>query len=529
MGCPPSGLDHHIDINPNGTLEQLVTGLTVGDSYTLSFYTSVHYLLATGCGTTGGAATATVSLGTMFSTMLSLNAADAAWTKRVYHFIATAPSEMLRFQGISSCYGNGGVLFDDVWLTADTTSCDGKGRFADAGRDTAFCADDKGEALIHLNASGGVSYSWSPAAAFTDPSLASVSTIINKDSRFIVTVTDADGCTDKDTIDVRLDPLPVVTVPGPLYKCAGAEVPLRASGAIHYSWSPPAGLSRTDVSDPVLTVSSSVTQYVVRGVDANGCAGSDTLDVYLLPGLIVEAWPEDTSACPGTRLNLKVSGADHYRWFPPAGLSDDTSAEPWLLVSGSMEYVVTGTNDSGCTGTDTVRITAYPSPDLKATVEGSLGCSAEPVWVHATGANTYSWQPAVYCDEPGKADTKVKPPHTLVFTVTGVNTQGCTGTDTVTVWYEGASVVHVPNAFTPNGDGLNDKIRPLVFCDFVLTAFRIYNRWGEEVFRTEDIHYGWDGTFKGVPLSGGVFYYLLQGKDHNEQHVVLKGDITLIR
>jgi gliding motility-associated-like protein len=87
----------------------------------------------------------------------------------------------------------------------------------------------------------------------------------------------------------------------------------------------------------------------------------------------------------------------------------------------------------------------------------------------------------------------------------------------------------MPNAFTPNGDHLNDEARPVLYCDFVLQEFSIYNRAGKRVFTTNSLQKGWDGNFNGTPCDPNVYFYMIRGKDNKGQDVISKGDITLIR
>ncbi len=92
--------------------------------------------------------------------------------------------------------------------------------------------------------------------------------------------------------------------------------------------------------------------------------------------------------------------------------------------------------------------------------------------------------------------------------------------------------MHVPNAFSPNQDGLNDLIRPRSSLESVneIKEFSIYNRWGNRVFVTNDINQGWDGTYRGQKADIDVYaYYVIYSCPYDGSDVVVKGDITLIR
>lgn len=532
MGVPIGGGDKHVDINPDGRIEQLITGLKIGDTCYLSFYTSVHHYMVTGCGSTGGNASMRVSFGTMFSTTLSLIGSDKPWAKKSFSFIATATSANLVFEGIGSCYVFGGILIDQLELIQDmSNTCNSTKRFAYAGKDTSICMSKTGNATINLNASGGVSYKWSPTSFFADPNKSSVSASISGTTDFVVEVTDSLGFKDKDTISIKLLPLPKITVtPNPISECIGKSVTLTASGAAFYQWSPAINFLPTTGAKTSLTISPNETNYFVKGIDENGCSDVDTIRVNILAGPIVSAMPKDTMGCYGIAIRLNASGAQTFRWFPPVDFDNDTLKNPLLYISSNSKYIVEGTDSKGCKGYDTISIKGLPLPVVKLSLTSRKNqCDSSIVELLATGANTYSWSPSIFCETPLSDRTLVKVGYDIVMKVVGKNEFGCSSEDTVFVRKEGEFKITMPNAFTPNDDGINDKIRPMVFCNFKLIEFSIYNRWGQMVLSTKSLKKSWDGTFNGLPCNMDVYYYLIRGLDQNEKEVIDKGDITLVR
>jgi gliding motility-associated-like protein len=159
----------------------------------------------------------------------------------------------------------------------------------------------------------------------------------------------------------------------------------------------------------------------------------------------------------------------------------------------------------------------------------SISCYNNAVQLYANGALSYRWQPAQYCNNDKIPSPSVNPPVTTVFTVTGTDAAGCTGTDTITVFAYKDVAVYIPNAFTPNGDGLNDDIKPMIFCDFVFEQFLVFDRWGENVFTSYRLDKGWDGTYKGSPAPLGVYHYFVKGRKSDGSPAMLKGNFTLIR
>ena len=89
--------------------------------------------------------------------------------------------------------------------------------------------------------------------------------------------------------------------------------------------------------------------------------------------------------------------------------------------------------------------------------------------------------------------------------------------------------MYVPTAFTPNGDGLNDIIKPLLLGMRGLNYFRVFNRFGELVYETAEREKGWDGVYKGKPQDHGTFVWMAQGVTYKGQTITKKGFVVLIR
>ncbi|MBS1646300.1 MAG: gliding motility-associated C-terminal domain-containing protein [Bacteroidetes bacterium] len=127
-------------------------------------------------------------------------------------------------------------------------------------------------------------------------------------------------------------------------------------------------------------------------------------------------------------------------------------------------------------------------------------------------------------------NTVVTPTTTTNYTLTVMDNNGCASQAVVTVYVDVVCMsVFIANAFSPNGDGLNDVLHVKSNCGMTSMAFRIYDRWGEKVFESADLNYGWDGTYKGKPVDSGVFIYTLDGFLSNGNEVKKKGNVTLMR
>jgi gliding motility-associated-like protein len=153
----------------------------------------------------------------------------------------------------------------------------------------------------------------------------------------------------------------------------------------------------------------------------------------------------------------------------------------------------------------------------------------DEVKLNADGALYYTWYPDKYLDFANTKDPIAKPGESTLFTVYGLNEYGCRDSAGVRIDIDFSMVEYIPSAFSPNGDGRNDifHIGKLKFQR--LLEFRIFNRWGQEVFSTNDPNLGWDGRFKGADQEVGVYHYLVRIERPGGVSREYKGDVTIVR
>lgn len=186
-------------------------------------------------------------------------------------------------------------------------------------------------------------------------------------------------------------------------------------------------------------------------------------------------------------------------------------------------------NENGCASTITKNIYIE---DLKANAGNDTFVVKDYNYhLEATGGDFYEWFPKDYLVDPYSARTYVNFPDTgsYTFHVKVTSELGCVAYDTVNVIVVEQPSILLPNAFSPNGDGLNDVIYPNLIGYPKINYFRIYNRWGELVFVSYHNGVGWDGTFNGKACEIGVYYYELNVVDIFLKNHKVTGDITLIR
>lgn len=405
--------------------------------------------------------------------------------------------------------------------------------FADAGRDTILCLDNNNAATTFLRGNGGLNYNWSPSALLSHPGSKNTYATINTPTSFILSVVDTFGCKDNDTVEVNLHPkTAIINSPKDTSVCLGNSIQLNASGALSYEWTPSVLVDNPKAKNPIVANITSPKKLYVKGIDANGCEAFDTVTIRMSAAVSLSAFPKNYIGCLGDSVKFSCSGANKYKWSPSEGLSSDSISNPMHFITGPKTFYVKGISSDGCIGKDSISINIYPSPVVDAYSFASQNiarCKGAAIVLNATGASRYYWSPEEYCATPNSSSTSVFPKNNAVFTVTGINDNGCSSSDTISVIYDGSEKVFVPNTFSPNNDQINDKIGIIDECNIQFLSMEIFNRWGQNIFSGYNITDKWDGNFNNKPCEMGTYFYLIRARTLNGDPINFKGDITLLR
>jgi len=210
-----------------------------------------------------------------------------------------------------------------------------------------------------------------------------------------------------------------------------------------------------------------------------------------------------------------------------------------LLDRADTFYLVAISNVvNGCQAQDStiVRVSALDFNDVFAYADQDTFYRGELVQLHgepSTGNISFFWSPDKYISDIRDADPTVRPKEesSYIWVVTDNEVEECSFRDTVTISpYEivcDTPEIYIPSAFSPNGDGVNDELfvygRNIVSIELI-----IHDRWGKEVFRSNDQAIGWDGTFKGVPAEKDVYVYQLEALCITQRKYKTKGNVTVI-
>ena len=252
---------------------------------------------------------------------------------------------------------------------------------------------------------------------------------------------------------------------------------------------------------------------------------TDSLIVYIADKLPVTV-SADTTICPGDTATLFAGGADTYSWNPPETLSSPIGDTVFAFPTETTSYILTGVKYT-CINTLPVTVSIYPSTANAG--NDTLIYFGERAYLDADGGVSYSWSPGATLSDSLAENPTAQPEFTTNYMVTVTTEQGCVFTDDMLVQVVRPRSVVIPNAFTPNGDGVNDVLHIVVLQNIELNSFVIFNRWGGKIFETNDILAGWDGTFNGIDQEIGSYMYIFVGTNEDQEEVKFTGTINLLR
>jgi len=324
--------------------------------------------------------------------------------------------------------------------------------------------------------------------------------------------------------------------------------------------SSPDGMNWTDFAPPdrdsLYEIPSSLTQntyyqvIVQSGVCPPATSAPAAITVVPVPFPQASIDPADTLICYNTQatLNANITLGTNYSWSNTGTLSGPESGSvnsvPMSLQQtasplSTTNYVLSIEN-AGCPNLlkDTFHVRVY-QPILVNPGNDTSVVINQPLQLHASSNDTsalgddFTWMPSIGLDNPNIADPiGIYTPETdsVRYLVTATSkAYGCQGTATVLVKvFKTGPDIFVPNAFTPGG-GTNNIFRPIPVGISRLQYFRIYNRWGQQVYATTQIGQGWDGRLNGQPLPSGSYVWMVQGITYTNHTVFHKGVMVLVR
>lgn len=386
------------------------------------------------------------------------------------------------------------------------------------------------ESIVDGNVVNGT-YTWTPAYNISNANTSDPTVFPRRDTDYTVTFTDATGCSNSKriAIDVR-DTLLVPTISDSTV-CTGDQVQIRAfpDGNYPLTWYDMATNTVVGTGNPLIIVPPAPSAtYMVQG-NLGDCSGRDEVQLRVVNPPVAYAG-EDTTICYGQSVTLRATGGSSYQWTPTSSLSAPRSAITVARPTDSTQYIVTVTDVLGCPKPVSDTVMVYVVPPVPAFAgNDTIAMLNHPFQLNASGGIRYVWSPVDGLDDPNIYNPTTTINRDITYTVTVYTSEGCFGTDDISVRFIAGPDIYVPSGFSPNGDGQNDIFRPLPVGIIQMDFFRVYDRWGKLMFSTTEYLRGWDGYYQGSPAAVGTYVWVVQGKNVNNETVLRKGTVTLVR
>jgi len=393
--------------------------------------------------------------------------------------------------------------------------------------DTLICSID----TLQLIGNGTGNFVWSPN--YMIDNINAPNPLVSPDvpTKYYVRLSDGFGCYSDDSVFVDVKLFVTINAGNDTSLCKTDGFNLTTtSDALHYLWTPSTYLDDPTKKNP-FTQPLTTTMYHVVG-NIGKCQSEDSVLIKVVPYPPANAGT-DRAICPGFNTQLLATGGTNYVWSPTTFLNDRFIANPTALnPTASIRYIVTVTDTLGCPKPvkDTVFVTVYPKTIADAGPRDTSVVEGQPLQLNASGGLTYLWSPPQWLSGLNLPNPVSLPQATIEYIVEATSATGCKDTDSILIrLFKVDPDMYVPNAFTPNGDGINDVIRPILLGMKELRYFKIYNRLGQMVFYTTDIGKGWDGKFGGRGQDPGNFVWVAEGVTYKGLVKQKKGNVILIR
>ena len=347
-----------------------------------------------------------------------------------------------------------------------------------------------------------------------------------------VTVTDAINCQGSFSTLVEEPASLLLAISGASVECYGDNnglaIPLVYGGVPPYTYQ----WSHGD-SNAILTNLKAGT-YILTATDDNNCIVIESIQINEPPELTVGIATTNNVTCvsgdDGKVTVFASGGVPPYNYSVRTNRFQD-SAIFYGLTAGDYGIMVIDENDCRATNEFTVVEPTGFTVNLPPYIFMTRGTSKEliPEIESITTILSYEWTPADYLSCPDCPNPTVTPAEDIIYTLIVTDEDGCIASDEIAIVLKERYEIFIPNAFTPNGDGVNDVFQPIDYGAAKRILIRIYNRWGGVVFESTSIDNGWDGTMAGEVIQPGVYVYQITGEFLNGEEFDETGSIALLR
>lgn len=451
----------------------------------------------------------------------AINSATAA-NAGVYHLLVTAANNCTAGAAVTLS-----VLPSPAPVVGNATVCAGN------------------NAVLH--ASGGVTYTWFGPAGYTSTQANAEIPLASQSAAgsYTVILTGANSCTSSSVVQLLVNnfPLPSPTITTKPTACVSEKIMLQGAGGDSYLWHGPANfVSASQNASLTVTGLNMSGIYTLSVKNASNCATSATV--------MIKVYPQPKGSLFNKGLRLCIPSCQDFKFNPdPANQAPvlsstftidgnrfaDTAITYCFKSAGSHTVNVSFTDSNSCVNTAAVSIIALdkPSANFEFFPESPV---ANVDNVMFTNTSLGAYQTEWYWFFTGREDSvKTKNTYHLFenagdYPVAMVvkNKWGCTDTVIKALTINDEFSFYVPNAFTPNGDGINDAFQPKG-TGITHYTMQVFDRWGQKLFETKDFYTGWDGTYKGAGCTDNTYVWKISATIAGGKLKIYTGFVNLIR
>lgn len=462
-------------------------------------------------------------------TLSGSGATSYNWSPSVSNGMAFIPSPGTQTYTLTGTDANGCVNTDDVTVTVHALP------MVDAGPDQSLCAGSS-TALVASGAGPGATYVWTYGV------MDGQSFVPQATNTYTATATDVYGCQSTDDVTIVVNPLPVINAGNDLAGCDGDQFVLTGSGAGvggSYTWT-------YGVTNAVPFIAPfGTTTYTVTGTDANGCQGTDDVDivVQIAPNLSFDFVQTD-NCVPVTVAftNTTTDNVENCHWLLDDGTQVNGCGDFTHTFTVPGTYGVTlqaQTVGNGCMASiyyqDIIQVD--PLPIAQFSVQEAEITTLNTL-VHFNNesqyASSYSWN---FGDPDNSTSNQVDAefeypaePGAYTIELIAMSANGCVDTTYETILIQEEVLFFVPNTFTPDFDQYNQSFQPVFTSgydpyDYTLL---IFNRWGEVIFESHNTEIGWSGTYGagGELCPDGTYTWMIEFKTTTSDERVRKNGLV---
>ncbi len=311
----------------------------------------------------------------------------------------------------------------------------------------------------------------------------------------------------------------------------GAQIGTRPTPGLVYSWSPSAGLSSAASSNPTANPDSNTTYIVKTTSSGGGCLARDTVAVRtsIINNAMQVIGRTDWCITQNDSAILQVQPTEKIQWVKN-NLPINGAINPKYRVTSTGNYHAVLTNRDGCSLSTADQPINIEIPTRPMAYPVQYAVVNYPLTLKArTFGQTVQWNPPLNLNNPNTVSPIFNGVRDQLYTITITTRGGCITVDTQLVKAIKQVEVFVPTAFTPNSDGKNDLLRPILLGIKETRYFRIYNRWGQVVFESKDPAQGWNGRLNGQPASMQTLVWMYEGLGLDNRIYNQKGTTILMR